>query len=123
VLTFLVFGLYPLLYSIVISFSRYDILTSQFNLVGFKNYYLVLMDKDFQRALWHTVVFCAGTVPFTIGIALFLAVLINRRVHFKQFYEAGLFLPVTVSVVVIATVFTYIYSPKGMANTILDYLG
>ncbi|MCM8782076.1 MAG: extracellular solute-binding protein, partial [Candidatus Omnitrophica bacterium] len=122
-LIFLVFGLYPLLYSLIISFSKYDLLTSRFNLIGMKNYLLALSDKEFHRALWHTLVFCIGTVPFTVGIALFCAVLINRKIPFKQFYQAGLFLPVTTSVVVIATIFTYIYSPNGLANLILDYFG
>jgi multiple sugar transport system permease protein len=122
-LTFLIFGLYPLIYSIVISFSRYDLLTSQFRLIGLKNYSSALFDIEFQKALWHTVVFCVGTVPFTVTLSLFCAILINRKIPFKQLYQAGLFLPVTTSVVVIATVFTYIYSPRGLANAVLDFLG
>jgi multiple sugar transport system permease protein len=122
-LTFLIFGLYPLIYSVIISFSKYDLLTSQFTLIGIKNYISSIYDKDFHRALWHTLVFCVGTVPFTVMLSLFCGILINRKIPFKQFYEAGLFLPVTTSVIVIATVFTYIYSPKGFANWILDSLG
>jgi multiple sugar transport system substrate-binding protein len=120
---FIAFGLYPLIYSIIISFSEYDLLGSQFSLVGFKNYISVLRDTGFHRALWHTLVFCVGTVPFTVGLALFCAILINQKIPFKQLYETGLFVPVTTSVVVIATVFTYIYSPKGLANQLLDSLG
>lgn len=120
---FCAFSLYPLIHSLIISFSRYDILTSRLSLIGLKNYYTSFFDKDFHRALWHTLVFCAGTVPFTISLALFCAVLINRKIPFRQLYQAGLFLPVTTSVVVLATVFTYIYSPRGLFNIILDRLG
>jgi len=120
---FVIFGLYPILYSFIISFSKYDILSSQFNLIGVQNYLLALSDKSFHRALWHTFVFAIGTVPFTVGLSLFCAILINRKIPFKQLYQAGLFLPVTTSVIVIATVFTYIYSPRGLANLALDYLG
>jgi len=120
---FLIFGLYPILYSFIISFSKYDILSSQFNLIGIKNYLSALSDQSFHRALWHTFVFAIGTVPFTVGLSLFCAILINRKIPFKQLYQAGLFLPVTASVIVIATVFTYIYSPRGLANLALDYLG
>ncbi len=120
---FIAFGLYPLIYSMIISFARYDLLSSQFSMVGLKNYIAVLSDSGFHRALWHTLVFCVGTVPFTVGLALFCAILINRKIPFKQLYEAGLFLPVTTSVVVIATIFTYIYSPKGLANQLLDSFG
>jgi multiple sugar transport system permease protein len=119
----LIFGLYPLVYSIMISFSRYDLLSSTFSPIGLKNYISIIFDKEFQRALWHTLVFCVGTVPFTIALSLFCAILINKKIPFRQLYQAGLFLPVTMSVVVIATVFTYIYSPKGLANAVLDFLG
>ena len=122
-ITFLAFGLYPLVYSIIISFTNYDILTSQFNFIGLKNYASVFLSKDFLRALWHTFVFCIGTVPFTAALALFCAILINRKIPFKQLYQSGLFLPVTTSVIVIATIFTYIYSPGGLANRVLDRLG
>ena len=120
---FLIFGLYPILYSFIISFSKYDTLNSQFNLIGIQNYLAALSDRSFHRALWHTFVFAIGTVPFTVGLSLFCAILINRKIPFKQLYQAGLFLPVTTSVIVIATVFTYIYSPRGLANLALDYLG
>ncbi|MBI4335234.1 MAG: extracellular solute-binding protein [Candidatus Omnitrophica bacterium] len=122
-LVFVAFGAYPLIYSVIISFSKYDLLGSQFTFVGLKNYTSILLDRGFIRALWHTFVFCLGTVPFTTGLALLCAVLINRKIPFRQFYQTGLFLPVTTSVVVLATVFTYIYSPKGLANQILDFLG
>lgn len=120
---FLIFGIYPLVYSFLISLSKYDILSAKISFVGLRNYLSVLIDNGFHRALWHTFVFSVGTIPFTIGLALFCSVLIHKKAPFKQFYEAGLFLPVTTSVVVIATVFAYIYSPQGLANWILDKLG
>ncbi|MBI3614992.1 MAG: extracellular solute-binding protein [Candidatus Omnitrophica bacterium] len=121
-ITFLGFSLIPLLHSLVLSFSRYNLLSSQMVFVGVRNFLEVARDPDFLRALWHTCLFAAGTIPPTMILALFAAVLINVKVPFKQLYQAGLFLPVATSVIVIATIFTYLYAPDGLVNRILETL-
>ena len=113
-LIFLVFGLYPLVYSIVISFTQYNLLSANISFVGLRNYIETLSNHDFHRALWHTFYFAVGTIPFTVVFALASSILINQKVPFKQLYQAGLFLPVATSVIVIATIFSYLYSPDGL---------
>ncbi|PIQ83010.1 MAG: hypothetical protein COV76_00720 [Candidatus Omnitrophica bacterium CG11_big_fil_rev_8_21_14_0_20_64_10] len=121
VITFLVFQMIPLLHSLFLSFSRYNLLSSEISFVGFSNFWEVLSDVDFRNALWHTLIFALGTIPFTMVLALFAAVLINTKVPFKQLYQAGMFLPVATSVIVIATIFTYLYAPGGVTNRMLEF--
>ncbi len=121
--TFLVFGAYPLLHSIVMSVSRYDLLSGRIAFVGIENYLSLLKDHEFHRAIGHTLLFAVGTVPVTLLLALTTAVLIHRHIPFKGFFRAGLFLPVSTSVIVIATLFAYLYSPEGIVNALLDRLG
>ncbi len=121
--TFIVFGLFPLLHSIIISFSRYNLLNSQMQFVGLRNYFEIIREPDFLSALGHTAFFALGTIPFTMTIALFAAVLINRKIPLKGLYQAGLFLPVATSVIVIATIFTYLYSTDGVVNAVFTWLG
>jgi len=120
---FFVFTLYPLLYSIVISFSRYDLLSGTITFSGIQNYQELLKDREFHNALWHTLFFAVGTTPFTLLLALVTAILIHRKIPLKNVFQAGLFLPVSTSVIVIATLFTYLYSPEGPLNTLLDQAG
>jgi len=122
VVTLLAFSLIPLVHSFVLSFSRYNLLTSEFAFVGLKNFWEVCREPEFLRALWHTILFAAGSIPPTMILALFAAVLINTRVPFKQLYQAGLFLPAVTSVIVIATIFTYLYAQDGLINTVLRWL-
>ena len=122
-LTFIIFGLYPLLHSITISFSRYNLLSGDMTFLGFQNYLYLLKNREFHRALWNTLFFAVGTIPFTVGLALATAILIHRKIPFKSFYQAGLFLPVSTSVIVIATLFSYLYSPEGVINAILHWAG
>ena len=120
--TFLCFSLIPLLHSLILSFSRYNLLSSQITFVGIRNFLEVIRDPDFLKALGHTIFFAAGTIPPTMVLALFAAVLINIKVPFKQLYQAGLFLPVATSVIVIATIFTYLYAADGLVNRLLTFL-
>ena len=121
-LIFLAFSLIPLLHSLILSFSRYNLLNSEMSIVGLRNFWEVMRDPDFLSALGHTAFFAAGTIPPTMVVALFAAVLINTKVPFKQLYQAGLFLPVATSVIVIATIFTYLYAPDGLINKCLTVL-
>ncbi len=123
VLTFLAFSLIPLVHSFVLSFSRYNLLTSDFAFVGLRNFWDVIREPDFLRALWHTVIFTVASIPPTMALALFAAVLINTKVPFKQLYQAGMFLPVATSVIVIATIFTYLYAQDGLVNRVLEWVG
>jgi len=122
VLTFLVFGIYPLVYSVIISLCKYNLLNSQLSFAGLDNFLNVVRDPVFRKAVGNTVIFAFGTIPFTMVVALFCAVLINQKIPFKQLYQAGLFIPVSTSVIVIATIFTFMYSPGGLLNSVLAFL-
>ena len=120
--TFLGFSLIPLLHSFLLSFAHYNLLSSELGFAGLRNFLEVMRDTDFLQATWHTILFTFGTVPPTMILALFAAVLINTKVPFKQIYQAGFFLPVAASVIVIAMVFTYLYAPDGLLNFCLQRL-
>ena len=122
-LSFTLFGLYPLFHSILASFSRYDFLSGDHSFVGFQNYAELLRDGEFHRAVFNTLFFTIGTVPLTLFLALVTAVLLHRNIPFKNLFRAGLFLPVSTSVIVIATLFTYLYSPEGALNALLNRIG
>ncbi len=119
---FLGFSLIPLLHSFLLSFSRYNLLTSEIGFVGLRNFTEVLREPEFLKALWHTIFFAIGTIPPTMALALFAAVLINTKIPFKRLYQAGMFLPVATSVIVIATIFTYLYAQDGLINRVLEWL-
>ena len=119
---FLVFSLIPLLHSFVLSFSRYNLLSSEISFVGLRNFWEVLQNPDFLQALWNTLIFTLGTIPPTMALALFSAVLINTRIPFKRIYQAGLFLPVATSVIVICMIFSYLYAQDGLVNRVLEWL-
>lgn len=122
-LTLGVFWLYPLLYSLYLSFTQYSTLGNRATWIGLGNYERLLHDPVFWKALANTTIFVVGTIPFTTIIALVLAVMLNRNIAWKDFYRSGYFIPSVTSLVVLSLIFTNLYAYDGYVNSLLRMVG
>ncbi len=123
-ITFIVFWLYPLIYAAYLSLTEYATLTGEATFIGFDNYTMMLQDDLFWTALSNTAIFTLGTVPATTALALLFATLINRKMtRFKEFFRVSYFMPSVTSLVVVALIFTNLYSKDGYILAISDMLG
>lgn len=123
-LTLAVFWLFPLLYAAWLSLQKYNTLANTSSYVGLENYIKVFSDKYFLQALSNTAIFTVGTVPVTTTLAILLAVLLNHKfAKLTNFFKASYFIPSVTSMVVIALIFTNLYSKDGYINGLLDILG
>ncbi|WP_274654772.1 carbohydrate ABC transporter permease [Paenibacillus humicola] len=125
---FAVFLLYPIVYGIVLSLQKYDMLqTHQF--VGFKNYVDLFTPgtyshDQFVRGLLGTVKFVVYSVPVLIVVGLAMALLVNAlpsrgRGLFRTVY----FLPYAVSATVMATIWIRVFdTDTGFINLLFDKL-
>lgn len=121
---FIIFGLYPIIFSFVVSFFKYSGINPIMEFVGLDNYIKAFQDEVFLIALKNTMIFVIGTIPFTTGIALVIAILLNnKRLKGRDFFKSGFFLPSVISMVVISMIWTYMYSSNGLFNTIGSLLG
>lgn len=123
VLSFIVFWAYPLLYAFYLSFTKYKTLSNEAIWIGLRNYEKLLNDTVFWQAIQNTTIFVIGTLPFTMAFALLFATLLNRVENFRNFYRSSLFLPSVTSLVVIALIFTNLYSFGGYINLLLQMVG
>ena len=95
-----------------------------FNYVGFENYEKLLEDRIFWKALRNTFAYTAVVVPFSFGLGLFVAIMIQSGVTMVGFYRAAYFLPVTASILAMAIVWEFMLMPNiGLINLILDSVG
>jgi multiple sugar transport system permease protein len=122
-ITLALFWAYPLIYALFLSFTKYKMLTTETIWIGFKNYEKLLSDSAFRQSLLNTVIFVIGTIPFTMGFALFFAVLLSNTKGLQNFFRSALFLPSVTSLVVIALIFTNLYSSGGYINILLKMAG
>ena len=121
--SFALFGIYPLLFSLLVSLTDYNPLSAHTQWLGLSNYGRALQDPLFWQSLKVTLIFVVGTIPFTTILALGLALLLNRPLRGRAALRASFFVPTVVSLVVVALVFKQVYSPFGFLNTALRALG
>src|SRR5437588_12486176 len=81
----IVFVLLPALWIFWLSFQRWDLISGTSDYIGTANYErLLLRDDVFRKAVLQTVYFVVVTVPVSLGLGLFAAVLLNRPIRFRD---------------------------------------
>ncbi len=122
-LLFAVFGLYPLVFSLALSFTKWDGLT-QIHWVGLANFTRMFDDELLSRSLWNTAIVGLMYIPPMLILAfIFAQILNNQWLKIKAFYRAAFFLPCVTPMVVIAVVFSLIFSSeRGVLNSALTFL-
>ena len=122
-LMFLVFSLYPMLDSIILSFQRLKLTGREW--VGLQNYAKLLDDSAFFTILTNTLYFAILIVPFGVLLSLMMSVLIYRLPAAAQtFFKSAFYLPVVTSGVVLSVVWLYLYDPAfGLLNYLLGLVG
>ncbi|MGG6311789.1 carbohydrate ABC transporter permease [Paenibacillus macerans] len=122
VVLLIVFSLIPMVYGFLMSFTNWNGLQSA-KYVGIDNYAAILRNKDFHLALANTVKFAVVSLAGGMGVALILALAIDRLTRFQSFFKVSYFIPVITPMVVVALVWTLIYNEKGLLNFLLGELG
>jgi len=120
---FLFFMAYPLAFSVILVFHKWDIYTP-IQWVGFNNFIRLFHDDLFFQAILNTLLFLAIHIPLQIVIALFFAVLLNQKIRGRGFFRAVYFLPVIISGVVISILWQQLFSQEtGVLNSLLSGIG
>jgi multiple sugar transport system permease protein len=96
--------------------------------VGLDNYRHLLTtpgldQNNFGTALRNNVYYVLLVVPAQTAVSLFLAVLVNRRLKLVGFFRTAFYFPSVTSSVAITVLFLFLFSPTGVINKLLSYLG
>ena len=120
---FLVFTLWPVIMTFVLSLSSYDIL-SPMKFIGFQNYRELFQDEVFLKVFKNTWVYTLTTVPIGVTMSLFLAIALDRSDRGIRFFRGAYFIPVISSMVSIGVVWQWLYNPEfGLINNLLSRIG
>lgn len=120
---FLVFGAFPILFSIYLSFTDWDGI-GEIKFVGLQQYAYLLQDSRFWNAVSNTlIIWVISTVPM-LFLALVMAFLLHQNIRLKGFYRVAFFIPNVTSMVAMAIVFGSVFSDSfGIVNSALTALG
>ena len=109
---------------LVLSFTDYEFGMGAFRFVGLGNYAMLFTDPRFRSSLLNTLLYVSLVAPASIALALGLAVLMEGAGWLKGTYRWVFFLPVTSTLVAMATAWEVLLHPTvGFINTMQALLG
>lgn len=123
------FVLYPTLRALFWSFTDADLFRpGDAAHAGLTQYSALLNDPRFRQAFLNTAAFALMVVPLQTLLAFFLALWVNRPEPWWQWLRTAFFLPVVVSLPVLAILWTMLYQPvrgneMGLLNALITQMG
>ena len=113
----------PMAASLGLSFTRYNLLSPpRFN--GIDNFVRMLEDERLHTSLGVTFQYVFISVPLQLGLALLLAVALDRGLRGLSFYRSAFYLPSLLGAsVAIAMLWRQIFGVDGLVNTVLGWFG
>lgn len=119
----LCFNLGPMLFSMAISFTKWDVISSK-EFVGLENYINLLKDPLVIKSLNVTAYYTLLSVPLVTFIPLLLAMLLNTKIKGVSIFRTIFYIPSIVPAVASAAIWMYLYNPmNGLLNSILKSAG
>ena len=122
-LGFLVFLAYPMLRSLYLSFTSYNLLSTP-EWVGLRNFDRIFSDAKFWQSLKVTLIYALGSVPGGTIIALALAMVLAQKLRGVNLLRTMFFIPSILGSVAVAVLWWFIFRPEGgLLNLALGIFG
>ncbi|MFC6356221.1 carbohydrate ABC transporter permease [Luethyella okanaganae] len=118
----LVFGLWPFLNTILLSFTDSRPLRPG-DFIGFDNYVKMFGDELFGYAMTTSVIYVIVCVPLLTILPLLLALLVEKVIPGISLFRTTFYFPVIASVVVVALIWTWMFDSRGVVNQTLQAFG
>ncbi|MFZ1429796.1 MAG: sugar ABC transporter permease [Geminicoccaceae bacterium] len=122
VLVILLIGLFPIVYTAIVSFQNINMLEEDTSFSGLLNYERLLSDARFWQALAHTFLFLGVALPIELVLGLLLAFLFLERMPGRQVFVALLVLPVVISPIIAGATWRLLLDNRfGPINQIIGW--
>ncbi len=123
IIGFLVFTLYPIIASFVLSFTDCNLLNAP-EFIGIKNYASMFEDDTFKTAMTVTFEYVALEVPLKIVISLLVAMILNMKLKGINFFRTTYYIPsILGSNVAIAVLWKFLFQSDGLINQVIGIFG
>nr|PZN58634.1 MAG: ABC transporter permease [Chloroflexota bacterium] len=124
IIGFLVFVVGPMIYSLYLSMTRWDLFTPP-RWIGLENYQQLLFnDPTFFQSLKITTIYAFVGVPLQVALGLVLATLLNQKIRFLSFFRSVYYLPSVIGGISVAIMFRWIFGTQfGLINSALRVIG
>ncbi|WP_405469689.1 carbohydrate ABC transporter permease [Streptomyces canus] len=115
-----IFGVFPFLNTMLLSFTNAKPLGGAYRFVGLDNYTRMLDDSDFWLATRNSILYALIVVPLMVLLPLLLAVLVEKNLPGIGFFRSAFYTPVLASSVVVGLSWQWLLADDGLVNTWLQ---
>jgi ABC-type sugar transport system permease subunit len=116
--------IYPLGYSFVMSFYRWDLSAPSQSFIGLSNYRDMLTNLGFQQSLRVQLIFSVLTITVEVVTGIGVAVLVNGRLHGLRLARTLLLVPPMIAPAVVGLNFRWLFNGQyGLVNAVLRFFG
>ncbi|MEC1688299.1 carbohydrate ABC transporter permease [Bacillus mojavensis] len=125
-LVFLLFVYIPIFENVFLSLFQWSSFSPEKTFIGLKNYVELFRDPVFYQALTNNVLYAVISIVCQVFGGLILAAVLEDKLvrKWSPFFRTVFFLPVVISMTVIALLFDFIYNPEtGLLNQLLQAVG
>ncbi|KAF1678305.1 sugar ABC transporter permease [Bacillus mexicanus] len=125
-LVFLLFVYIPIFENVFLSLFQWSSFSPEKTFIGLKNYIELFHDPVFYQALTNNVLYAVISIVCQVFGGLILAAVLEDKLvrKWSPFFRTVFFLPVVISMTVIALLFDFIYNPEtGLLNQLLQAVG
>ena len=121
---FAITGLFPLIYTAVVSMHEWNLLGGQGDFVGLANFTDVLAQPTFWKSLRNTFsIFLLSSVP-QVFLAILIAAMLDQNLRAATFWRMGVLLPYVVAPVAVSMIFGRLFADQyGLVNSLLGLVG
>ncbi|MEW5321249.1 sugar ABC transporter permease [Geobacillus thermoleovorans] len=123
-LLFSVFVFYPMIRTAYLSVHTTNFQGVPTRYIGFENFRYLFEDQNFHESMKATFLFVLYTVPPTVVISLFLALLANEKLKGIQIFRTFFSSTLGMSVAASSVIWMFMYNPSiGIINKLLAAFG
>ncbi|MGI9421442.1 MAG: carbohydrate ABC transporter permease, partial [Geminicoccaceae bacterium] len=123
VLILLLIGLFPIIYTLLVSFQNINMLEEDTSFSGLMHYAQLFKDSRLWLSILHTLIFTAIALPIELILGLAMAYLFLDRMPGRQIFVALLVLPVMISPIVAGATWRLLFDNRfGPINQILGWI-
>lgn len=121
VVLLLLFVFIPAVLAFGLAFTNARLISPQpAQFIGLDNFTRLFTDTTFFRALLNVGYFAVVVVPLQAGLALLLAIVVNKQTRGTTFFRTVYFLPVVTSMVVVSLLWLFMYQQDGLINELIS---
>jgi multiple sugar transport system permease protein len=110
------FLLTPVVFNVILSFTKWRKFTGLDEFAGFANYQRLFNVPYFSEALVNTAYWVVGAVILPLAFGLGLALLL-RNIPFQETFKSIFFLPKILAPTAVGAIWYYVYAPHGVINS------